>query len=117
MDIETFRSICLAMPGVTEHMPFGDEVLVFKVGDKMFALTDINTFASVNLKCDPGLALELRDRYASVKPGYHMNKTHWNTIDINSDMDDKELLTWLRHSYDLVLNSLPAKTRNAINPS
>lgn len=99
------------MPGVTEHMPFGDDVLVFKVGDKMFALTDINSFASVNVKCDPAQALELRERYVSVKPGYHMNKTHWNTIEMNSDMDDSEFLIWLRHSYELVLNSLPSKIK------
>jgi predicted DNA-binding protein (MmcQ/YjbR family) len=114
MDLETFRNFCLSLPGVTEGLPFGPTALVFKVGEKMFALADTEIFASVNLKCDPELAIELRERYPAVIPGYHMNKKHWNTIQMDGSLPASLVFEWTRHSYDLVLASLPAKIRQAI---
>jgi predicted DNA-binding protein (MmcQ/YjbR family) len=115
MDLETFRHFCLSLPGVTEGFPFGETVLVFKVGEKIFALADAEIFATVNLKCDPELAIELRERYPAVIPGYHMNKKHWNTVHIDGSVPAKLLLEWTRHSYDLVKASLPARIRQALD--
>jgi predicted DNA-binding protein (MmcQ/YjbR family) len=100
--------------GVTEDLPFDDQTLVFKVMGKMFALTNINAFQSVNLKCDPALAEELRDQYQAVKPGYHMNKKHWNTIDNDGSISDQQLHTWIDHSYDLVVAGLTKKQREEL---
>lgn len=81
MNIEQFRMYCIQKKGVTESFPFGGDTLVFKVMDKMFALTGIdNPDFSVNLKCSPDYAEELREQYTSIRPGYHMNKAHWNTV-------------------------------------
>src|SRR5438132_285728 len=103
MNLEQFREYCLSRPGATEGTPFGPDVLVFKVGGKMFALASLDEVpARVNLKCDPDLALELRDRYEQVRPGYHMNKKHWNTVEIESGIPDAEILKMIDHSYDLV---------------
>ena len=83
MDLESFREYCLTKNDATEGMPFGETVVVFKVGGKMFALAALDEIpTTVNLKCDPDLALELRDRYEQVRPGYHMNKKHWNTVEL-----------------------------------
>ena len=114
MTLDFFRNHCLQFKGVTEELPFDANTLVFKVLGKMFALTDLETFENVNLKCDPEKAIELRERYDCVKPGYHMNKKHWNTIEVNQDMSDAELLEWVRHSYDLVVASLPKKDREQL---
>jgi len=111
MDLETFRNYCLGLKGVTEEMPFGDTVLVYKVEGKMFALTGIDLFSSINLKCDPEEAIELRERYPAVQPGYHMNKQHWNTILVDYSIPDQLLLEWTRKSYELVIAKLPKKTR------
>jgi predicted DNA-binding protein (MmcQ/YjbR family) len=118
MDLITFREYCLAKPNVTEGTPFGETVLVFKVGGKMFALAALDEIpTTVNLKCDPDLALDLRDRYEQVRPGYHMNKKHWNTVEIESGVPDAELRKMIDHSYDLVVKSLPkAKTKRAVRP-
>jgi predicted DNA-binding protein (MmcQ/YjbR family) len=108
VDLELFREYCLSKPGATEDMPFGEDVLVFRVSGKMFALAPLDEVpATANLKCDPDLALELRDRYEQVQPGYHMNKKHWNTVEIDSGIPDAELRKMIDHSYDLVANSLP----------
>lgn len=108
MDAAEFREYCLTKPGATEGTPFGPDVLVFKVGGKMFALTGLDEIpATVNLKCDPDLALDLRDRYEQVKPGYHMNKKHWNTVEIESGIPNGELRRMIDHSYELVARSLP----------
>ena len=108
MDAAEFREYCLAKPGATEGTPFGPEVLVFKVGGKIFALTSLDEVPiTVNLKCDPDLALDLRDRYEQVSPGYHMNKKHWNTVEIATGIPDVELRTMIDHSYELVTKSLP----------
>jgi predicted DNA-binding protein (MmcQ/YjbR family) len=103
MDLAQFRDYCLGKACATEGTPFGPTVLVFKVSDKMFALATLDEVpTTVNLKCDPDLALELRDRYEQVTPGYHMNKKHWNTVEIESGIPDPELQKMIDHSYDLV---------------
>jgi predicted DNA-binding protein (MmcQ/YjbR family) len=112
MDVETFREYCLVKPQVTEGTPFGETVLVFKVGGKMFALVALDEIpARANLKCDPDLALELRDRYEQVRPGYHMNKKHWNTVEIEGGIPVAELRKMIDHSYELVVKSLPKAQR------
>lgn len=112
MDIETFRTYCLSKNGVTEEFPFDEVTLVFKVMGKMFALTNLtwDTF-KVNLKCDPELAIEYRERYESVQAGYHMNKKHWNTIDFEGDVEDRLLLSMIDHSYSLVVLKLKKSDR------
>ena len=108
MDLEQFREYCLSKPGATEGTPFGPDVLVFKVGGKMFALAALDEVPpTVNLKCDPDLALDLRDRYEQVRAGYHMNKKHWNTVGIESGIPDIELRKMIDHSYKLVVERLP----------
>ena len=112
MDLEEFREHCLAKRHVTESTPFGDEVLVFKIGGKIFALASLDDVpATANLKCEPDLALELRDRYEEVRPGYHMNKKHWNTVDLGGSIPPTELRKMIDHSYDLVVASLPRSLR------
>lgn len=106
MNIEDFRVYCLNKKGVTEDTPFDEVTLVFKVMGKMFALTSLDRAFSINLKCDPDLAIELRERYPSVKPGFHMNKKHWNTIDMDDSLSDKLLKDWIDHSYELVVSKL-----------
>src|ERR1041385_3651042 len=118
MDVAEFREYCLNKPGATEGTPFGVDVLVFKVGGKMFALAALDQVpATVNLKCEPELALDLRDRYDQVRPGYHMNKRHWNTVEIEGGIPDTQLLKMIDHSYDLVAASLPKATTKRATPS
>jgi len=114
MNIEEFREFCITMKGVTEELPFDENTLVFKVMGKIFVLTGIESFESMNVKCDPETAVELREQYNAVKPGYHMNKKHWNTIVNNSDMPDQEIRAWIKHSYDLVVAKLPKKTKEEL---
>jgi predicted DNA-binding protein (MmcQ/YjbR family) len=107
--------LCAGQRGAVEDYPFGDSVAVFKVGDRMFALVSLEgNPGSVNLKCDPGLALELRARYPAVRPGYHQDKRHWNTVELDGSVDDDELREMIDHSYDLVLSRLPRKVRAGI---
>lgn len=113
MDIELLREECLSLPYVEEKFPFDEYTLVFYVGSKLFALTDLQTPNSVNLKCDPEQAIELRERYMGIVPGYHMNKKHWNTVAFNADVSDKLILELLHNSYQLVWNKLPRKEREA----
>lgn len=114
MNIENFRSFCLALPGVTEETPFGPTILVLKVMGKMFAAADIDLFESINLKCDPEVAVELREQYPSVLPGYHMNKKHWNTIVMDGSIPDVLVFQWIKESYRLVVSGLPKKSRTAL---
>ena len=108
MDLAKFREYCLSKPQATEDTPFGPDVLVFRVGGKIFALASLDEVpARANLKCDPDLALELRDRYEQVQPGYHMNKKHWNPVELESGIPDAELRKMIDHSFDLVAKSLP----------
>jgi len=104
MNIEILREYCIAKKNVTESFPFGDDTLVFKTEGRIFALVNLEGDLSINLKCDPARAIELRERYSSVMPGYHMNKKHWNTINIDGSVPDKEVFSWVDNSYDLVLN-------------
>ena len=113
MDLEQFREYCLSKSAAIESTPFGEDVLVFKVAGKIFALAPLDEIpATVNLKCDPDLALELRDRYEQVQPGYHMNKKHWNTVEIGSGVPEAELRKMIEHSYDLVVRALPKAQRD-----
>jgi predicted DNA-binding protein (MmcQ/YjbR family) len=110
MDLEAFRDYCLAKAGASEDMPFGPDAIAFKVQDKMFALASLEAVPPrVNLKCDPELALELRDRYEEVRPGYHMNKKHWNTVELNDRIPGVEIRKMIDHSYDLVVARLRRK--------
>jgi predicted DNA-binding protein (MmcQ/YjbR family) len=104
MNVESLREYCLRKAKVTESLPFGDDTLVFKAGGKIFALVNLEGDLSINLKCDPIYAIELRERYRAVTPGYHMNKTHWNTIYIDGSIPDHEIFKWIDHSYDLVIS-------------
>ncbi|HEY8400199.1 MAG TPA: MmcQ/YjbR family DNA-binding protein [Cytophagaceae bacterium] len=114
MNIEDFRNYCLSKKGVTEEFPFDENTLVFKVMNKMFALTDVDVFESINLKCDPEEAVMLRERYNAVLPGYHMNKKHWNTIVMDGSISDKLVYQWIDHSYDLVVKGLTKKQQHEL---
>jgi predicted DNA-binding protein (MmcQ/YjbR family) len=114
LNIESFRSYCLLKKGVTEEFPFGEQTLVFKVMGKMFALTDVENFESINLKCDPEQAAQLREEFPAVLPGYHMNKKHWNTVLIDGSVGDKHLKAWIDDSYNLVVASLNKATRQEL---
>lgn len=113
LNIESIREYCLAKPSVLETMPFGEDTLVFKVIDKMFLLIGLNSPDNFNVKCDPEKAIALREEYDEVKPGYHMNKMHWNTVYINGRLTDKQLLEMINDSYQLVVKSLP-KAKQAL---
>lgn len=95
----------------SESLPFGNDTLVFKVVDKIFAIADITLFESINLKCDPERAMLLREQYPAVQPGYHMNKKHWNTILMDGAIPDRMLQEWIDDSYDLVIDRLPKKIK------
>jgi len=98
--------------GAVEDYPFGDEVAVYKVGGRMFALVSLDgDRGSVNLKCDPDLVLELRDRYPAVRPGYHQDKRHWNTVELDGSIPESELREMIEQSYELVVNRLPRADR------
>lgn len=118
MNIEQFYEFCLSKKGVTEHFPFDKDTLVFKVGGKMFCLTSLKEWEkgtpSLNLKCEPERAQELRTEYEAIKPGYHMSKVHWNTIDFNSDVSNKMICEFITSSYELVFKSLTKKSQNEI---
>nr|AOE13917.1 hypothetical protein [uncultured bacterium]CCF99212.1 protein containing DUF419 [uncultured Flavobacteriia bacterium] len=116
MNVEEFHTFCLSKPGVTEEFPFDRETLVFKVMGKIFVLTSMNTWESgapqMNVKCDPGQAVELREKFPDqVFPGYHMNKKHWNTVHINAGLPDAKIHHFINHSYDLVVSKLPKAKR------
>ena len=117
MTLDHFRTLCLALPGATEGMPFGEGVLVFKVEGTMFALCGVDDFSSVNLKCDPELAIELRERYDAVQPGYHMSKVHWNTVSTRAGLPLNLLVEWTLNSYNLVRASLPKKVQLTLAPA
>ena len=118
MNLENYYEYCLTKKGVTEHFPFDEETLVFKVGGKMFALSSLDQWEkgapSVNLKCNPDYAEELRAQYDDIKPGFHMSKIHWNTIEINRDVTDSLIKKLIDHSYDLVFKSLTKKLQTEI---
>ncbi|EIA09561.1 MmcQ/YjbR family DNA-binding protein [Flavobacterium frigoris] len=116
MNLEIFYDYCLSKKGVTEHFPFDDDTLVFKVGGKMFALSSLSQWEkaepAVNLKCDPERAQELRAQYEDIKPGWHMSKVHWNTVSINKEVADTLVKELIDHSYSLIFSSLSKKVKS-----
>jgi predicted DNA-binding protein (MmcQ/YjbR family) len=120
MDLGEFRTFCLGLPGVTSDFPFDENVLAMRVGGttdkagKIFALTDTFLFESMNLKCDPERAIELRERYRGILPGWHMNKRHWNTVRTDGTVPEALLRELIVHSYELVRDSLPRRQREAL---
>ncbi|MEJ0104794.1 MAG: MmcQ/YjbR family DNA-binding protein [Bacteroidota bacterium] len=115
MNIETLRAYCLKKKAVTEEFPFGPDTLVFKVKGKVFLLTSLDTEGlQFNVKCDPDKAVDLRDRYDAIQPGYHMNKKHWNTVIVDGSISTQLLKEMIDHSYDLVVQSLPKKDREEL---
>lgn len=109
MNIEQFRTYCITKNRVEETFPFDADTLVFKIGGKMFALISLSNPNSVNLKCEPEKAVELRATYHAISPGFHMNKMHWNTVHFNQDAPDKLILELVDHSYNLVFKKLTKK--------
>jgi len=115
MNIEELRNYCISKAFAEETMPFGPDTLVYKVMGKAFLLTGLDEIKlSFNVKCDPELAINLRDEYACVKPGYHMNKKHWNTIEADGSVPDKLMYSWIDHSYDLVCSGLSKKNQQRL---
>ncbi len=118
MDIEQFRDYCLAKKGVTDDFPFDEVTLCVRVMGKIFAITGLDAEQfKVNLKCDPDYALELREQYPEVQPGWHMNKSHWNTVDFEGGLDERMLRHLIDHSYELVARSLKKADREALERS
>ena len=111
MNTELFRSHCVSKKGVTEEFPFGENVLVYKVMGKMFALADLEDFTSINLKVDPEIGIDLKERYSSVQEAYHMNKKHWITVLVDGKIPDKLIRQWIDNSYDLVKSGLTKSVR------
>ena len=119
MNIEQLRGFCITKKGVTEHFPFDNVTLVFKVMNKMFALSSLDKWEkgeeSINLKCNPEKSQELRGEYEGINPGFHMSKKHWNTVTINtSDVSDKMILELINHSYNLVVGGLTKKVQKEL---
>jgi predicted DNA-binding protein (MmcQ/YjbR family) len=116
MNVEEFRNYCIHRPGVTEEFPFDEVTLVFKVMGKMFALISLdNVEATTNLKCDPDRAIELREEYGDITPGYHMNKKHWNTVYLERELNDTLIKEMVDHSYDLVVKGLTKKLKEELS--
>lgn len=114
MNIEELREYCLSLKGAAEDFPFDETTLVFKVGGKMFCLTDLEGNLAISVKNEPEKNTELREEYPAVKPGYHMNKKYWNTIDLNGTIPDDMIKNLIDESYDLVTMSLPRKIQQEI---
>jgi len=115
MNYEEIREYCIAKPVVTEGFPFNDTALVFKVAGKMFALLDLSEEArGITLKCDPELAIQLREQHPEVTPAYHFNKQHWNGVSLEGGISDDQLKAWIDHSYKIVVESLPKSKREAL---
>ena len=115
MTFDHVRAYCLALPAASEHMPWDDDTLVFKVKDKVFAITNIYTRpTTINLKCDPERAVDLRARYHAIAPGYHMNKKHWNTLTLDGSLPDELIRQLIDHSWDLVVGGLKRPEREEL---
>lgn len=114
MNIEQYRDYCIAKKGVTESFPFDQKTLVFKVMNKMFALTSVEGFDFINLKCNPEKALELRAQFEGVTGAYHMSKVHWNSVSTKGDVGDKLIYQWIDDSYDLIVFSLTKKLQKEL---
>lgn len=115
MNVEDLRNYCISKKGVSESFPFDKKTLVFKVMNKMFALTNLEGDLTINLKCDPEKAIFLREQFPAVIPGYHMNKKHWNTVNIDGTINNSLIQEWIDHSYNLVVNSLTGKQKQELN--
>lgn len=114
MNAEIVRDACLSLPYVTEDFPFDESTLVFRVGGKIFCLLDVEEGKSANLKCDPERAIELRETFSGVRPGYHMNKKHWNTLLFGEDIPEEIWKENIHHSYELVFKSLTKKLQHEL---
>ena len=118
MNIEEIREYCIAKPAVTEGFPFNDTALVFKVAGKMYALLDLSEEArGLTLKCDPELAIELREQHSEVTPAWHFNKQHWNGVNLKGSISNNQLKEWIDHSYTIVVDSLPKSKRETLTES
>ena len=111
MDIEFFREYALKKKAVSESQPFGDDVFVYKVLNKIFMLINFDTPFQIDLKCDPELAIELRERYPAIRGAFHMNKTHWNMIDVDGSVPLNEILKMIDHSYELIVDKFSKKEK------
>ncbi|MBK9176388.1 MAG: MmcQ/YjbR family DNA-binding protein [Flavobacteriales bacterium] len=114
MTIDVLQAYCAPKPGVSWDTPFGPDVLVFRVAGKIFMLAPLDTPGTINLKCDPERAIDLRERYPGIIPGFHMNKQHWNTVDVTGSVPRKLLLELIDHSYELIRAGLPKKVREGL---
>lgn len=117
MNMESLRNYCLSLKGSTEDFPFDQQILVFRVGGKIYALVDVEHFEYVNLKCDPERAIELREQYSAIQPGYHMSKAHWNSVYNDGSLSDSFIKELIKHSYDLIFKSLSVKIRKEVSGS
>ncbi len=115
MNIEELREYCLQKKGVTESFPFDNDTLVFKVADKLFLLTNLQNSVSMNVKCDPERAIALREEHEEIKPGYHMNKAHWNTVNFQGKLTIPFLKELIDHSYELVYSKLPKAVKESVS--
>ncbi len=115
MNVEEIRTYCLSKKGAEESFPFDEETLVIKVMNKMFALVGLENASRINLKCDPAKAIDLRERYEEIMPGWHMNKKHWNTVVYNRSLSESFVKELIDHSYELVVKSLPKKQQLLLN--
>lgn len=109
MNVEEIRDFCLSLKGVTESFPFDETTLVFKVMGKIFCLMNLDGALSLNLKNRPEKNLEMREQFPCVQPGYHMNKVHWNTVWVDGSVSARQLMAWIRESYEVVVDGLPRK--------
>lgn len=115
MNIEDYRTFCLSLKGSQEGMPFDEKALVFSIRGKMFSLTNsIETFDLINVKCDPDEAIELREQFNAVIPGYYMNKKYWNSIKMDNSISDEQIQKWIENSYNLVVSKLPKKIQEEL---
>ena len=114
MNVEEFREYCLSLPKVTEEFPFDDKILVFKVMGKMFSLANIEEFEGINIKASPEDAILQREKHEEVKPGYHMNKKHWNTVSVSGTLPTNLIKQWINDSYNLVIAKMPKKIREEL---
>lgn len=115
MDLEFFREYALKKKAANESQPFGDDVIVYKVLNKIFMMMNFETPFQISLKCDPELAIDLRERYTSIRPAFHMNNKHWNMIDVDGSVPPKEILEMIDHSYELVVNKFTKKEKTEYN--
>ena len=111
MNIEDLRNFCLSLKGTEEGFPFDESTIVFKVKGKLYCLTNIDNFGQVNVKCDPEKAIELREQYDAVIPGYHMNKKHWNSLKMDGSLSSEFIKECITHSYELIVAALPKKSK------